>query len=124
MTLQSSHCLSLLCDCRAFMKCVLVCNIPILNVLLSDMTAICSTALVCSFGDGKLEVIGLYSALHIARLKISLADPLRLGQARSVKVSSMRRQNSCALLKWNSHQKLCVARRNQSLPSVSIVWLP
>eukprot|EP00117_Sycon_ciliatum_P049674 scpid74696/ scgid35178/ Diacylglycerol kinase epsilon; Diglyceride kinase epsilon len=40
-----------------------------------------------SFSDGKLEVMGLYSSLHIARLQISLADPLRLGQAKSVKIT-------------------------------------
>lgn len=33
-----------------------------------------------------LEVAGLYSALHIARLQVNMADPLRLGQAKCIKV--------------------------------------
>ena len=41
-----------------------------------------------SINDGILEVTGLYSALHIARLQVNMADPLRLGQARSIKVST------------------------------------
>ena len=41
-----------------------------------------------SINDGILEVAGLYSALHIARLQVNMADPLRLGQARSIKVST------------------------------------
>ena len=39
-----------------------------------------------SFGDGLLEVAGLYSSLHIAKLRVNIADPIRLGQARHVKV--------------------------------------
>ena len=39
-----------------------------------------------SFSDGKLEVCGLYSSFHIARMQVNLADPLLLGQAHSVKV--------------------------------------
>ena len=42
--------------------------------------------LVSSISDGVLEVAGLYSSLHIARLQVNLADPLRIGQARSIKV--------------------------------------
>jgi len=40
-----------------------------------------------SINDGVLEVAGLYSALHIARLQVNMADPLRLGQARTVKLT-------------------------------------
>ena len=36
--------------------------------------------------DQKLEVVGLYSSLHIARIQVSMADPVRLGQAQDVKV--------------------------------------
>ncbi|XP_046854809.1 diacylglycerol kinase epsilon-like isoform X2 [Xenia sp. Carnegie-2017] len=39
-----------------------------------------------SFSDGKLEVCGLYSSFHIARMQVNLADPLLLGQARRVKI--------------------------------------
>lgn len=41
---------------------------------------------VFSFSDGKLEVCGLYSSFHIARMHVNLADPLLLGQAHEVKV--------------------------------------
>jgi len=37
--------------------------------------------------DGLLEVMALYSSFHIAQLQVGLAEPLRLGQARVVKVS-------------------------------------
>jgi len=37
--------------------------------------------------DGLLEVIALYSSFHIAQMQVGLAEPLRLGQARVVKVS-------------------------------------
>ena len=42
-------------------------------------------SLLLSINDGVLEVAGLYSSLHIARLQVNMADPLRLGQARSIK---------------------------------------
>ncbi|KAK3717363.1 hypothetical protein QZH41_011596, partial [Actinostola sp. cb2023] len=40
-----------------------------------------------SMSDGILEVIGLYSSLHIARLQVNMADPLILGQAHSIKLT-------------------------------------
>ena len=36
--------------------------------------------------DQLLEVMGLYSSLHVGRIQVSMADPIRLGQARQVKV--------------------------------------
>lgn len=39
-----------------------------------------------SIHDQKLEVVGLYSSLHIGQLMIGLSEPLRLGQASSVKL--------------------------------------
>lgn len=48
-----------------------------------------SNNLVClfySFNDGMLEVMGIYSSFHIAQLQVGLADPIRLGQAKIVKV--------------------------------------
>ena len=41
---------------------------------------------VCRPDDGLLEVMALYSSFHIAQLQVGLAEPLRLGQARVVKV--------------------------------------
>lgn len=36
--------------------------------------------------DKLLEVVGVYSSLHVGRIQVSMADPVRLGQAREVKV--------------------------------------
>ena len=38
--------------------------------------------------DELLEVIGLYSFLHVGKIQVSLAEPLRLGQASEIKVLS------------------------------------
>ena len=42
--------------------------------------------LLHSFNDGMLEVMGVYSSFHIAQLQVGLVDPIRLGQAKIVKV--------------------------------------
>ncbi|XP_059163818.1 diacylglycerol kinase epsilon-like isoform X2 [Physella acuta] len=39
------------------------------------------------YDDGMLEVMGLFSSFHIAQLQIGLATPLRLGQAKKVKIT-------------------------------------
>lgn len=39
-----------------------------------------------SMDDELLEVVGLYSSLHVGRIQVSMADPIRLGQAKHVKV--------------------------------------
>ncbi|CAN7975751.1 unnamed protein product, partial [Ixodes persulcatus] len=36
--------------------------------------------------DGLLEVIGLYSSFHVAQLQIGMSEPIRLGQAREVRM--------------------------------------
>ncbi|XP_064456131.1 diacylglycerol kinase epsilon-like isoform X2 [Ornithodoros turicata] len=38
------------------------------------------------YDDGLLEVIGLYSSFHVAQLQIGMSEPIRLGQAKEVKV--------------------------------------
>lgn len=40
-----------------------------------------------SYNDGKLEVLAIYSSLHIAQLQVGLSVPHRVGQANSVHVS-------------------------------------
>ena len=37
--------------------------------------------------DQLLEVVGLYSSLHVGKIQVSLGEPLRMGQAKQVKVS-------------------------------------
>ncbi|XP_067128427.1 diacylglycerol kinase epsilon isoform X2 [Centruroides vittatus] len=39
------------------------------------------------YDDGILEVIGIYSSFHIAQLHIGLSEPVRLGQAKEVKIN-------------------------------------
>ncbi|XP_012271942.1 diacylglycerol kinase epsilon [Orussus abietinus] len=47
-----------------------------------------------SFNDGRLEVVAIYSSLHIAQLQVGLSQPHRLGQASTVKVKL---HGSCAV---------------------------
>ena len=42
----------------------------------------------CSYDDGLVEVFALYSSFHIAQMQVGMAEPLRLGQAKEVKVST------------------------------------
>lgn len=39
-----------------------------------------------SFSDGKIEVIGIVSSFHMAQLQVGLNKPIRLGQARHVRI--------------------------------------
>ena len=43
-----------------------------------------------------LEVMGVYSSFHIAQLQVGLVDPIRLGQAKIVKVRK-KILNSCKI---------------------------
>ena len=36
--------------------------------------------------DQLLEVVGLYSSIHIGKIQVSLSEALRLGQAKEIKV--------------------------------------
>lgn len=39
--------------------------------------------------DGLLEVLGIKSSIHIAQLKMGIAEPIRIGQASMIKVSDL-----------------------------------
>lgn len=39
-----------------------------------------------SISDGVIEVIGIVSSFHMAQLQVGLNKPIRLGQARSVRI--------------------------------------
>ena len=41
---------------------------------------------VARMDDKLLEVVGIYSSLHVGRIQVKMADPVRLGQAKEVKV--------------------------------------
>ncbi|XP_078039440.1 diacylglycerol kinase epsilon isoform X1 [Augochlora pura] len=45
---------------------------------------------VQSYNDEKLEVVGLYSSFHMAELQVGLADPYRIGQAKSIKMKLLK----------------------------------
>jgi len=51
------------------------------------------------FNDGYLEVIGLYSALHIAKLQVNLADPIKLGRAKNItiRLNKTKQQKNCPM---------------------------
>ena len=39
--------------------------------------------------DRLIEVVGMYSSLHIGTIQVSLSEPLRIGQASEVKVTTL-----------------------------------
>ena len=43
--------------------------------------------MACRMDDELLEVVGLYSSLHVGKIQVNLGEPLRMGQAKQVKVS-------------------------------------
>ena len=46
-------------------------------------------SMMCVLGrmdDRLIEVVGMYSSLHIGTIQVSLSEPLRIGQASEVKV--------------------------------------
>ena len=57
--------------------------------------------------DELLEVVGLYSSLHVGKIQVSLAEPLRLGQASEIKVSNLCGQ-SLLNAQLMGHRSTCV----------------
>lgn len=47
-----------------------------------------------STSDGQMEVLAIVSSFHIAQLQVGLSKPIRLGQARNVKVQRSKYSNS------------------------------
>lgn len=41
---------------------------------------------VCRLDDGLLEVVGVFGSFHCAQIQVKLANPVRLGQAHTVRV--------------------------------------
>ena len=39
--------------------------------------------------DRRLEVVGIYSSLHVGRIQVGVDEPLKIGQAREIKVISV-----------------------------------
>lgn len=40
----------------------------------------------CRLDDGLLEVVGVFGSFHCAQIQVKLANPVRLGQAHTVRV--------------------------------------
>ena len=40
----------------------------------------------CRLDDGLLEVLGVFGSFHCAQIQVKLANPVRLGQAHTVRV--------------------------------------
>lgn len=40
-----------------------------------------------NISDGRMEVFGIVSSFHIAQLQVGLGKPIRLGQAKQIRVS-------------------------------------
>ena len=47
---------------------------------------VCVCVCVCRMNDQLLEVVGLYSSLHVGKIQVSLGEALRMGQAKEIKV--------------------------------------
>lgn len=47
--------------------------------------------------DGLLEVVGVHGSFHCAQIQVKLANPVRLGQAHTVRVSSFYERVSLSL---------------------------
>lgn len=41
---------------------------------------------LCRLDDGLLEVLGVFGSFHCAQIQVKLANPVRLGQAHTVRV--------------------------------------
>ena len=42
----------------------------------------------CRMDDRRLEVVGIYSSLHVGRIQVGVDEPLKIGQAQEIKVNS------------------------------------
>lgn len=48
-----------------------------------------SAFLIHRHDDGLLEVVGVHGSFHCAQIQVKLANPVRLGQAHTVRVSTI-----------------------------------
>lgn len=46
----------------------------------------------CRLDDGLLEVVGVFGSFHCAQIQVKLANPVRLGQAHTVRVRLTHKQ--------------------------------
>lgn len=65
-----------------------------------------------SISDGKMEVFGIVSSFHIAQLQVGLGKPIRLGQAKQIRVGG---DNILIESLWINHPSIIL---NQQLSSI------
>lgn len=71
-----------------------------------------------STSDGRLEVLGIVSSFHIAQLQVGLNKPIRLGQAKTVKVSCEKTRESRGKSANNfKHKRSHRSSPNNGIPS-------
>ena len=42
--------------------------------------------ILCRMDDNLLELVGLYSSFHVGKIQVSVAEPVRIGQAKNIQV--------------------------------------
>lgn len=52
---------------------------------------------LCRLDDGLLEVVGVFGSFHCAQIQVKLANPVRLGQAHTVRVSGITHKHAALL---------------------------
>lgn len=53
--------------------------------------------------DGLLEVVGVHGSFHCAQIQVKLANPVRLGQAHTVRVSGIYEHVSLSLFQYTAY---------------------
>lgn len=54
--------------------------------------------IVNSISDRTMEVFGIVSSFHIAQLQMGISKPVRIGQAKNIKVKCFAQKNLCFLI--------------------------
>lgn len=56
------------------------------NIFLELSNADDSVKIINSISDGTMEVFGIVSSFHIAQLQVGISKPVRIGQAKHIRV--------------------------------------
>lgn len=78
------------------------------------------------FDDGLLEVFALYSSFHIAQLQVGLVEPLRLGQAKVIKITLLKGNAPMQVdgEPWLQHPATMTIRHHNQMNMLSMVEEP
>ena len=64
----------------------LIVLVPLSSNLLLYFICTFSLSLSLRMDDQLLEVVGLYSSFHVGKIQVSVAEPVRIGQAKNIQV--------------------------------------